>query len=293
MKPRLVKGAFWLFSKLPLSAAHFFGAFFGYLVWFFPNKSRTVASTNIALCLPELDARAQRRLCRRALLETGKTLFETGPLWHLNPEHFEQLMVDEQGREAVDAAMATGRGVIMITPHLGSWEMGGHYCARHWQITNLYRPPRMRALEELIVAGRTRLGAGVAPTTAQGIRLLYQRLRAGGMVGILPDQDPGDSGGVFAPFFGIPANTMLLLGRLARKTGAAVFLGYCERLPGLAQGYRAYFTPAPAGIDDPDPVLAASALNRGVEQLVRMKPEQYQWGYRRFRTRPDDAQRIY
>jgi KDO2-lipid IV(A) lauroyltransferase len=109
---------------------------------------------------------------------------------------------------------------------------------------------------------------------------------------MLPDQDPGQGGGVFAPFFGISANSMVLLGRLARKTGAAVFFGYCERLPGT-RGYRFHFLPAPAGIDDPDPQVAAAAMNRGVEACVRALPDQYQWSYRRFRNRPPGEAGIY
>lgn len=292
MRIRLIKALIWLFSRLPLSLAHRIGAFFGVLVWHFPTRTRQIARRNIALCFPELPPQQRERLARQALIESGKTLLEFGPLWSLTPARFEQLLISEEGAEAVHAARAAGRGIILATPHLGSWEMGGHYCAQRWQITSLYRPPRMQELETVLLEGRSQLGARLVPTTAQGVRTLFETLQRGGVVGILPDQDPGASGGVFAPFFGIPTNTMVLLNRLARKTNAAVFIGFCERLP-KARGYRIHIIPAPAGIDSDDPVSAASALNAGIEQLVHTKPEQYQWGYRRFRTRPKGEQSIY
>lgn len=197
-----------------------------------------------------------------------------------------------RGREAVDAARAAGRGVIVATPHLGSWEMAGHIGGMEWGMLNLYRPPRIPELEQIMIQGRSHLGARMVRTDSSGVRQLFETLRRGGVVGILPDQDPGDSGGVFAPFFGVPANTMLLLSRLARKTGAAVFIGYCERLP-RAAGYRVHIFPAPDGIADADPATATTALNRGVERCVRALPEQYQWGYRRFRTRPAGQKKLY
>ena len=129
------------------------------------------------------------------------------------------------------------------------------------------------------------------PSDAGGVRSLYQTLREGGVVAILPDQEPGAGGGVFAPFFGIEAQTMLLLSRLARKTGAAVFFGYCERLPGGR--YRMRFHAAGPDIADSDPRTAATALNRGVEACVRECPAQYAWSYRRFRTRPPGEPPLY
>ena len=112
---------------------------------------------------------------------------------------------------------------------------------------------------------------------------------------ILPDQQPKSrrrGAGVFAPFFGVPALTMVLLGRLARKTGAAVVFSFAERLPGNA-GYRAHWVEAPAAIADADPVRAAAALNQGVEQCVRICPEQYQWSYKRFQARPEGESEVY
>lgn len=292
MRARLIAALLRGLAALPLRWNRRLASATGRLLTVLPNALRRHSAINIRLCLPELDAPARRRLLNRSIVETCRTAFEAGPLWLWPESRIRALIGEAPDVAAVDAAVRAGRGVILATPHLGSWEMAGHFCALRWGITNLYRPPRVAELDALIRGGRERLGARMAATDAAGIRRLYQALAAGEVVGILPDQDPGEAGGVFAPFFGVPANSMVLLGRLARKTGAAVFFGFCERLPGT-RGYRFHFLPAPEGIADADPAVAAAAMNRGVEACVRRCPEQYQWGYRRFRTRRPDEPRLY
>lgn len=292
MRARLITALLRVFAALPWHWNRALGTALGWCLAFVPNPLRRHSAINLRLCLPELTSAEQRRLLRASLIETGKTVLEAGPLWLWPAERIRALMTEAVNIAPVDAAVRAGRGVILATPHLGSWEMAGHFCAVRWGITNLYRPPRLHALDALLGRGRERLGARMVPTNAKGVRALYETLSQGGVVGMLPDQDPGASGGVFAALFGIPANSMVLLGRLARKTGAAVFFGYCERLPGT-QGYRVHFLPAPAGIDAPDPQVAAAAMNRGVEACVRALPEQYQWSYRRFRNRLPGEPRLY
>ena len=114
---------------------------------------------------------------------------------------------------------------------------------------------------------------------------MFKRLLAGGVVGILPDQQPKAGEGEFAPFFGTPALTMVLLSRLAQRTGATVLFAFAERLP-RGTGFRIHIRPAPEGIADPDLPAAVAALNRGVEECVRIAPSQYQWAYKRYSIRP-------
>ena len=272
-------------ARLPLPVAHALGGLAGDLMRLVPNRYRRVARINIDRCLSELSEEERRRLWRTSLREAGRTAAEVGALWCWPRERLVPLVREIRGREPVDAAVAAGRGVILATPHLGSWEMAGHICGMEWGITSLYRPPRLAGVEAFMKQGREHLGARLVRPDRRGVRELYEVLHAGGVVGILPDQEPGKDGGVFAPFFGHPASTMVLLPRLARKTGAAVFVGYCERLP-RGRGYRLHIHPVDDAIRDSDPVVAATALNRAVEACVRECPEQYQWGYRRFRTRP-------
>lgn len=293
MRTRLITGLLRLLARLPLSFNRVLGLGIGSLLAHTPNSLRRISTINLELCLPELSKQQHRRLLRRSLIETTQTVLEAGPLWLWPPDQIRALMIQPViGEDAVKAALQAGRGVILATPHHGSWEMAGHIAAVRWGITSLYKPPRLAGLDQLIRRGREQLGAQLVATDAKGIRSLYETLSRGGAIGILPDQDPGQSGGVFAPFFGIPANSMILLSRLARKTGAPVFICFCERLPGT-QGYQLHCLPAPAGIDAADAPRAVTAMNAGIEACVRLRPEQYQWSYRRFRTRPAGQPNLY
>lgn len=286
---RLLAGLLHLLARLPLSVAHRMGQGLGWLMLKIPNKQRRNALINIRVCFPELDEGAARAFWRRAMLEYGKTYLEIAYLWLRPAERVLGEIREVRGLELL--GREDGRGVIVLSPHLGAWELAGLYLSSLGPTTTLYKPQPV--LDGLIAQARARRGAVVVPITAQGIRGLLQALRRGEFVGVLPDQEPkADRGAVFAPFFGVPAYTMLLVSRMARKTGARVVFLIAERLPRGA-GYRAHCLAAPDGIDAEDELVAASALNRGVEACIRICPEQYIWPYKRFRTRPEGMERLY
>lgn len=292
MRDAIIKALLHLLSLLPLRLNHALGGLIGSVMSLIPSGLRHVTRRNIALCFPGMTQAGQRRLARAALRSTARTATETAAMWLWPPARTLATVRETVGREHLDEALAKGRGVIIAAPHVGAWELVGLYCGEHHPMTSLYRPLRIHSLDALVRESRQRSGATLVPTDAGGIRSLYQALARNEMIGILPDQEPGTGSGVFAPFFGVPAYTMVLLARLARKSGAPVIFCIAERLPKGA-GFRLHFRPAPAGIDDKDSGQAASALNRGVEQCVERAPEQNQWAYKRFRTRPEGEQRIY
>jgi len=276
-------------SRLPLSVAHSFGTLVGWLMLLIPNKQRRNALINIRLCYPQFDDEEARAFRLRSFIEYGKTYSEVAYLW-LRPAHEVLSLVREiYGSELL--RRDDGRGVIVLSPHLGAWELAGLYLSTRGPTTTLYKP--QLELDQLIREVRARGGAELVPTDPQGIRSLMQALRRGEYVGILPDQEPkANRGSVFAPFFGTPAFTMLLINRLARKTGARVIFLFAERLPRTG-GYRIHCQPAPEGIDSEDEVAGAAALNRGIEAAVNSCPEQYLWAYKRFRKRPQGMPKLY
>ncbi|TCT19836.1 lysophospholipid acyltransferase family protein [Thiobaca trueperi] len=288
-KDRLARVLMHLVSRLPLSWIHRLGAAAGLLAAHWPNRQRRNALLNLALCLPDLTPDEQIRLRDRNLREFGKTYFEIAYLWLRPAEQALSLVREVRGAELLKRE--PGRGLIVLSPHLGAWELAGLYLAAQGPTAIFYKPQTY--LDDMIRAARARSGAELAPITAKGIRVLVQSLERGDYVGILPDQEPkADKGAVFAPFFGIPAFTMLLVNRLARRTGAPVIFMFAERLARDA-GFRIHCIRAPEGIDSEDDVEAATALNRGIEQCVMTCPEQYLWPYKRFRRRPDGAPKIY
>ncbi|MBK1643811.1 lipid A biosynthesis acyltransferase [Thiocapsa imhoffii] len=289
MKDALASGVVRLMARLPLRLLQRLGMLIGALIAVWPNKQRRNALLNIGLCCPQLDHASQQQLRNRNLREFGKTYLEIGYLWLRPAATVLSLVREVRGAELLERR--NGRGLIVLSPHLGAWELAGLYLAAQGPTAIFYKPQKY--LDDLIRAARARSGAELAPITAKGIRVLVQALERGEFVGILPDQEPkANKGAVFAPFFGIPAFTMLLVNRLARKTGAPVIFMFAERLA-ADQGFRMHCLPAPEGIDSDDDLAAATALNRGIEQCVATCPEQYLWPYKRFRKRPNGEAPIY
>ncbi|MGE5153357.1 MAG: lysophospholipid acyltransferase family protein [Bdellovibrio bacteriovorus] len=289
LRDRVARALVGLIARLPLALIHRLGTGVGWIAARWPNRQRRNALINIGLCLPQLTTQEQIRLRDRNLQEFGKTYLEIGYLWLRPVDQVLGLVREVRGAELL--RRVPGRGLIVLSPHIGAWELAGLYLAAQGPTAIFYKPQKY--LDDLILAARRRSGAELAPITTKGIRVLVQALERGDYVGILPDQEPkADKGAVFAPLFGIPAFTMLLVNRLTRRTGAPVIFLFAERL-GVGEGFRIHCLPAPEGIDSEDDEVAAAALNRGIEQCVAVCPEQYVWPYKRFRRRPEGAPKVY
>ena len=283
---------FHLFALLPLPISHLLGWLLGLLFFLLPNQHRRISRINIDLCFAENGWLWRRWLLLRSLVETSKTATESPHLWHTSREKLPALVSNVSGLEHIEEARHHGKGALLIIPHLGSWEMVGLYCSAHYPMTSLYRPLRQGGeLDELVISGRNHLGAKLVPTDAGGVRKLAQALRNNELVAILPDQDPRDSGGLFAPFFGIEANTMTLASRLALKSGARQILCVAKRRS-WGRGFTLHFQPIEIAQGDGLEQNIAT-INSSIEAIVRHLPQQYQWTYKRFRTRPEGEPKIY
>lgn len=292
MQALFAKLAIHLLALVPFRISYALGTVLGYLAYLIPNSLHKPTRINIELCFPELNEQQRARLIKQSFIELGRVAVETGALLLWSKRRTLNLVKKVSGEELIQQAFNKGKGIIIAAPHLGAWEMIGLYCSSKNSMTSLYRPLRMERLNPFVRKARQRMGATLVPTDASGVRALYKAVAKNQMIGILPDQDPGDEGGVFAPFFGVPANTMTLLPRLMQKTGAAVIFSYAERLP-RGQGFHVHFLPAPADARTDELQQAAAALNLGVENCVRQSPAQYQWSYKRFKTRPPGETRFY
>ena len=288
---RLLHAALWLIGCLPFRALYVLGGGFGTLARWAGLREARVAWRSIELCFPAMDQTRRRALWRANLAQTGRTLLETARFWTRPAVRNLALVREVEGRELFDAARAAGRGIIIAAPHLGNWELLNQWLASQSELAILYRPPRQAWGDALIRRLRAQPGVTQVRAEASGVRTLFRHLKDGGMLGILPDQQPKRGDGEFAPFFGIDALTMSLLPRLAHKTGATVLMAFAERLPDAA-GFRIRLLPAPAAIGDADTVHATAALNGAVERCIALAPAQYQWSYKRFTIRPDHAEPI-
>ena len=276
----------WL-SRRPLRLLHAAGALLGWVVFLASPSYRSRLKANARLAGV---AAAQRRA---SVAEAGKLVMELPRLW-LRPR--DQPIGDPvqwERAELIDQALAQGRGLVLLTPHMGSFEVAAQAYAERYgarqPITVLYRPARQAWLRELEETARARPALATAPATLAGVRQLMRALRSGQTLGLLPDQVPPLGMGVWAPFFGQPAYTMTLAARLAQQAGSAVLLIWAERLPRGA-GYRVCLRPlaeplpGKSGLDEEAwTIAAAAALNRSMETVIRHKPEQYLWGYHRYK----------
>jgi Kdo2-lipid IVA lauroyltransferase/acyltransferase len=287
-----IRIVFHLLARLPLRTLHALGGFFGNLLWWTGSSRRKAALKNISMCLPELPADRQQALARASLQHEMRSILET-PFFWLGPK--DQLLasvVETRGQEVITAAQARGKGIIMLTLHLGGWEAPGHLYASRHPITAVYKK-QGGAIEELGVRGRTRTGAKVIPAAGGSTRAqILPLLKNNEAFYFMPDQDPPEGRGVFAPFFGIAAHTPTLVSKLAQESGAAVVFMYGERLPD-GRGYIAHYSAAPTAVYDPDPVVSATAINAEIERCVRERPEQFWWSYKRFRRRPPGEPWLY
>jgi len=273
-------------ARLPLWAARAMGTGLGRLGWVVPNQFKAVSRINIDWCFPELGRRARRAFLKRVLVATGQTTTESGPVLSWSAERARTLVTEVEGEELLNRALARGGpGVVLLLPHLGNWEIVNPFLTARMEVVALYRRPRIAELEQIVAARRQRTGCRMVPATPTGLRELFKAVRDGQAAIILPDQEPVRTSGVFAPFFGIPALTMTLVQRLLRRFGSQALFIYGYRNP---RGFTIRIREAPARIDDADPVVAATALNAGVERCVRECPEQYTWSYKRFKTRPQE-----
>ena len=271
----------WLFeltSRLPLSVLHKLGALVGRATYRLSATYAERLRVNLGYELvgrPDADFRA---ILQASIAEAGKGVLELPWVWR-RPLHEVTASVREcHGWEYVEAAVARGKGLIFLTPHLGCFDISALYAAERLPITVLYRPPKLAWLEHVMRSGRERAQLHLARTDVSGVRALYRALKRGEAIGLLPDQVPGKGEGEWADFFGKPAYTMTLVGRLVESSGASILMAYAERQP-KGRGYVIRIAPLQL---EPGR-SAATQINAALENIVRACPSQYLWSYNRYK----------
>lgn len=270
----------WL-ARWPLARLHRLGALLGWATWLLSPSYRRRLAENAALA--GLSA-AERR---QAVAEAGRMVVEVPWLWLMPADQPLGDLVRWRDDTLIRDAVQAGRGLLLLSPHLGSFEVVARAAVERFgadaPVTVLYRPARKPWLRQMEETARHRPSLATAPASLAGVRQMLRALKRGEIVGLLPDQVPPLGQGVWAPFFGRPAYTMTLAARLARQTGAAVGLIWCERLPRGA-GYLAHLAPLAEALPSDDETAAAAVINRSMEQVIRALPTQYLWGYHRYKS---------
>lgn len=266
---------FKILSVLPLWLAHGLGWSMGWLVFAVSGVYRRRFLANAR------QAGMAWQQWLGAVGESGKLVAELPRLWLGRP-----VPVQWDGARHVEAALALGQGLVFLTPHLGCFEITAQAYAQRYgkdnkPVTVLFRPPRQPWLRELVTTARARPGLRTAPTTLAGVKQMIKALKQGQTLGLLPDQVPPLGLGLWVPFFGRDAYTMTLSVRLSQQTGATVLMIWGERLS-WGRGYRVHVQPLGAALPA-DAMQAATLINRAMEDLIRSCPQQYLWGYARYK----------
>jgi KDO2-lipid IV(A) lauroyltransferase len=281
----------WLLHGLPLPLQAAVGRGFGWLLHALAGGRRRVALRNVALCLPGLDAAAQRALVRSHFGLLGRSLFERGLLWHASPERLKRLIRVEGD---VGFAERHEGPVMWLVPHFLALEVAGAavqlFQAR--RAFDVYTPQSNAVFDAALLRGRGRFGGAEFLKRDDGARAIVRCIRQGLVFFNSPDMDFGLRDAAFVPFFGVPAATLLAPARLARSLGMAVQPLVAEMLPG-GQGYVVHFGQPWADWPSDDPQADAARMNAFIEEQVRRMPAQYFWVHKRFKTRPPGEPSLY
>lgn len=276
----MIKILFKVFSSFPLPLLHMLGALLGWAVYGLSPDYRRKLGVHSKIAYPE-DETARLHVLKGSVKHAGMALLELPFLWGLSTERGAARCTQIINWDVAERAYAKGKGIIFLTPHMGSFESTAQIFSTKAPITVLYRPNRKAELQEIIEQSRARDNVAIAPTNLGGVKILLKALKRGEAVGMLPDQVPSEGEGVWAPMFGQPAYTMTLPGKLHQATGAAIVLAVGYRKP-AGQGFCLELYPGPESLSV-DPVEAATQVNAAMEKLIRLHPEQYYWGYERYK----------
>ena len=243
------------------------------------SESKKVVSKNIQTCFPELNEYEQQALIKKSLIETGKGLSEVGFIWLRSFSNNAKHVKNITGEDLLHSDNPT----ILLVPHFGCWEIVARMSSLQRPSVFLYKKLANQKQNKILLASREQGDLSMASADKKGVIKIQRAIKNNQLIGILPDQDPGEEGGVLAPFFNTDARTMTLLARLVRKNKANVVLAWAVRLPkggGYRLNYQAVDIASKSGLIEDDVVL----MNQVIEELVKTCPEQYLWNYKRFKS---------
>jgi len=275
-------GALWLVNLLPYRLKIRFGKRFGQLLFYVLRRRRHIAEVNLKLCFPDLSPQQQAQLIRECYKNLGAGLMETAMGWWTRENKIHP-MVTFEGREHLDAAVAQGKGVILVGAHFSSLDLGPKLINKHYEIHAVYRRQKNALVNYALERGRS--AAGVELIDSHDVRQVVRRIRQGNIVWFAPDHDMGARMSVFAPFFKQDAATITATGKFARMTGApAVFCSNHRNADD--SGYTVRLSPVSADLASADEVTCATIINETIAQHILIDPAQYYWFHRKFKTQP-------
>lgn len=268
-------------ASLPLGLAQILGGFGGIVAFTFFPHFRSLFQENYHHAM-QLHGKTTHPL--KAAAASGMLFIDSLWIWHNPQKALERANV--QDWSPVDQAVQEGKGLVMLTPHLGGFEIIPRILATHFPATILYRPARQEWLNNLIEEQRAYPNMHFVPTNLQGVRKMVKALQEGEAIGILPDQVPSGGDGVWVKFFNRYAYTTPLPARLANRNQTPVILFSAIR-KSLGQGWTIKAHRLASFSDDAH--HAATQMNQAIEAVILEAPEQFIWSYNRYKH-PEGAE---
>ncbi len=280
----------WCLGRLPFAANQAVGRALGWLIAPLLRARGRIAARNLALCFPELDAQARAELLRRNLRNSGLLLSEFAFAWMTSAASAQRVPVKFHNLAALEAALAKGKGVLLVGAHFSHLELCGRLLCMHQPglVGGMYREHKSASFEAVIK--HQRLQYAKAMFRRDELRGAIRWLKAGNILWYAPDQEYRRGDVVFAPFFGVPASTITATHTLAKMTGAAV-IGFAHKR--VESGYEITLSDALDDFPSQDPVSDTARVNLLIENAIRAAPEQYLWLHQRFKVRPIGAADVY
>ncbi len=282
LKDRLSLRLLGFFSRLSLSTLRSLGLFIGSIAAWFPQGPAWVIRRNLKLCFPEQSERWLNKTTQQNLIYTAQTALEFTKTWGMPPEYSIEQMTEIENAELFFAAIKSPKGCFILAPHHGNWEFMNAWVSQHANPVIMYKPSKNKSMDIFVRDARTRLSTTLAPTDEKGVKAIFKTLKAGGVSIILPDHTPHDSGGIFAPFFGVSVWSGILASKLIQKTQCEVIMLSCLQHPS-GNGFKITVDAVDPRVYSPDLLTSVTAVNLSVENLIRRNPSQYQWVYKRFK----------
>lgn len=251
--------------------------------WSNANIYRSIC-TNLMIVYPFMDKNERDRLAFIALQNQLTSTIDSAKSWAMPPEWSLTQIKTVHNREILEYGFANPKGLILVVPHIGTWEMMNAWLCSFGDLTIMYKPSGNPSLDRFILSGRERLSATLVPTDGTGVKAIFKTLKSGGFTVILPDHVPDKNGGEIVPFFGIPTMTSTLTTKLAQKTGCALVGLACIK---NKDGFDVFcYDLTDLNLYDKNDIIATTALNDGMQMMINEHFSHYMWGYRRFKTTP-------
>lgn len=270
------------FSKLPLRFIQNLAKSVGSLLYITNSSIRRTTEINLEIAYPELSATERTRLAKRSVQSQCMTYAESVKIWGSEPEFALKQIRNIHHSEIFTDALKNPNGTLAVVPHFGTWELLNAWVNQHTSPVIMYKPSKNPDVDRFMLEARQRLNATLVPTDETGVRALFKHLKQGGFTAILPDHVPKESGGIYSPFYGQNALSSTLLSKLAAKTQCSVIGLSCLRNDDL-NGFDIHVTELSIDILSKDLQLSVDTLNKEMERMINIAPEQYLWGYKRFR----------